>query len=49
MMDMAERINSTVIAEGIETETELNTLQKFQVPLGQGFFISRPMANPMVK
>jgi len=49
MMDMAERISSTVIAEGIETETELNTLQKFQVPLGQGFFISRPIANPKVK
>jgi len=49
IMDLAERIGATVIAEGIERVEELNTLKKYNVPLGQGFLISPPIPNPRAK
>ncbi|MFW6389519.1 MAG: GGDEF domain-containing protein [Halanaerobiales bacterium] len=37
-----KKINSRLIAEGIETKEELSTLIKLGVDYGQGFYISRP-------
>ncbi|MBF0531848.1 MAG: EAL domain-containing protein [Candidatus Omnitrophica bacterium] len=34
-----------VVAEGIETEAELNTVQKLGVELGQGYYLCRPKQN----
>ncbi len=34
-----------IIAEGIETETELNTLIELNIDYGQGFFLARPNKN----
>jgi EAL domain-containing protein (putative c-di-GMP-specific phosphodiesterase class I) len=38
----ADRIDAWVIAEGIETESELDRLADLAVPLGQGWVIGRP-------
>ena len=38
----ASRTGSTLIAEGVETEQELETLRGLQVDLGQGFLLGRP-------
>lgn len=37
----------TLLAEGIETEAELRTLQQMGIPLGQGFYLGRPQAEPV--
>ena len=39
---LAKSMNSTVIAEGIETQQELDTLSSLGVSFGQGFMIARP-------
>lgn len=39
---LAEKINCRVIAEGIETESEMNTLLMMGAHYGQGYYISRP-------
>jgi len=38
----SKRTRSVLIAEGIETEAELDTLRSLGVELGQGFFLGRP-------
>jgi EAL domain-containing protein (putative c-di-GMP-specific phosphodiesterase class I)/DNA-binding response OmpR family regulator len=42
LLRLAHRMKSTVIAEGIETESELNQLLELNVPLGQGYYLGRP-------
>jgi EAL domain-containing protein (putative c-di-GMP-specific phosphodiesterase class I) len=42
--DLAGRMDSWVLAEGIETEAELDTLIRLGVPLGQGWALARPSA-----
>ena len=44
LVTLADRIGCEVIAEGVETETELSTLVSIGVHLGQGFFLDRPAA-----
>jgi diguanylate cyclase (GGDEF)-like protein len=39
---VAEKIGCQVIAEGVETETELSSLVSMGVHYGQGFFLTRP-------
>lgn len=34
--------DSTIIAEGVETQPELDTLRQLGVPYGQGYFIGKP-------
>jgi EAL domain-containing protein (putative c-di-GMP-specific phosphodiesterase class I)/GGDEF domain-containing protein len=41
----ADRIGSTIIAEGIETEPELESLVELGIEYGQGFLIARPAAD----
>lgn len=43
MMTMAERLNLSVVAAGIETKQEYNILQQMGCQFGQGFHIARPM------
>ncbi|MFC6644213.1 EAL domain-containing protein [Granulicella cerasi] len=38
----AERLDSCVVAEGIETEGELREMVRLGIPLGQGYFLGRP-------
>ena len=38
----ASRTGSTLIAEGVETQAELNTLRGLRVDLAQGFLLGRP-------
>ena len=47
IMRLAESMEAEIIAEGIETESELNALIDIGVPLGQGFYIGYPDAVPV--
>jgi predicted signal transduction protein with EAL and GGDEF domain len=38
----ARRTGIGLVAEGIETESELRVMRRLGVPLGQGFLIQRP-------
>ena len=44
-IDMAHQLNLNVVAEGVETEAELNCLKSFNCDLIQGFLLSRPLAS----
>lgn len=41
----ANRLDAWVVAEGIETASELEELIRLEVPLGQGYFLGRPNAT----
>ena len=43
IIDMGHGLNLSVIAEGIETKEELNTLRQLHCDAMQGFFISKPL------
>jgi EAL domain-containing protein (putative c-di-GMP-specific phosphodiesterase class I) len=43
--DLTGRMDTWVLAEGIETEAELDTLIRLGVPLGQGWALARPSAT----
>ena len=45
--DLALDQGITLLAEGIETAEELHVLQQMGIPLGQGFFLGRPQADPV--
>ncbi|MGH2864348.1 MAG: EAL domain-containing protein [Solirubrobacteraceae bacterium] len=38
----AKQVGSLLVAEGVETEAELNAIRRLGVPLVQGFYFSRP-------
>lgn len=40
---LGKAINATVIAEGIQTDEEKETLQRLGVEYGQGYFLARPV------
>ena len=42
---LGKRLNLSVVAEGVETEDELDMLRKLDCRLVQGFLIGRPMAD----
>lgn len=41
--ELAGRLDAWLLAEGIETAAELQCLHQLGVPLGQGYFLARPM------
>ena len=45
---LGKRIDAELIAEGVETPRELETLRSMGVPWGQGFLFGRPAARPVV-
>ncbi len=42
LVGYAERVGSLLVAEGIETYSELQTLLELGAPLAQGFYLGRP-------
>jgi EAL domain-containing protein (putative c-di-GMP-specific phosphodiesterase class I)/CheY-like chemotaxis protein len=44
LLTFAREVSATVIAEGIETPAELDTLRGLGATLGQGYFLARPCA-----
>jgi EAL domain-containing protein (putative c-di-GMP-specific phosphodiesterase class I) len=42
LSDYARRVDSLLVAEGMESEAELRTLIELGVPLAQGFYLARP-------
>ncbi len=44
LADYAGRVDSLLVAEGMETAEELRTLIQLGVPLAQGYYLSRPAA-----
>ena len=46
ILTIAQRLNCTLIAEGIETQQELDQLIEIGVTLGQGYFLGRPVEHP---
>lgn len=49
IVSFAHEIDCDVIAEGIETSTELATLQQLDIPKGQGFLLGIPNKNAIRK
>ncbi len=46
MVSFAHRVGASLIAEGIETATELAALRGLRVTGGQGYFLGRPTVRP---
>lgn len=42
----SQKINSSLIAEGIETEQELCEIRKLGITFGQGYLLSKPLPGP---
>ncbi len=49
MLDIANRMGNKVIAEGIETEAELNTLIAMGIEYVQGYFLAKPATDPILE
>ncbi len=47
LIKMARSLGAEVIAEGIETQRDLDLLKDLGVRYGQGFYLSRPRAVAM--
>ncbi len=44
IVDMAKRLEMSVVAEGIENQTNLNDLKNIGVDYGQGYYLFKPMS-----
>jgi EAL domain-containing protein (putative c-di-GMP-specific phosphodiesterase class I)/GGDEF domain-containing protein len=44
--EIAKNADSKIIAEGIETQGELMTLEQMGIAIGQGYFIGHPVTQP---
>jgi len=44
-VDLARRLNIRSVAEGIETEADLNLCRTLGVDVAQGYYVSRPMSS----
>lgn len=47
-IDLAARLNKTVVAEGIENENQRNMLKEFGCDLQQGYYYSRPVPQDVL-
>jgi EAL domain-containing protein (putative c-di-GMP-specific phosphodiesterase class I) len=47
-VSFGRRIGAQLVAEGIETRSDLATLVELGVELGQGYLIGKPDADPIV-
>ena len=47
-MSFGRRIGASLVAEGIETRSDLATLVELGVEFGQGYLIGRPEPEPIV-
>jgi EAL domain-containing protein (putative c-di-GMP-specific phosphodiesterase class I) len=46
LLELAERCDAKLIAEGIESQADMDTLLGLRIPLGQGFLLGRPQPMP---
>lgn len=46
LMQISQTLGATLVAEGVETADELRLLRDLGIPLGQGWFLGRPAAQP---
>lgn len=46
MHELAEVTGASIIAEGMETDTDFRTIRDLGIACGQGYFIARPEAEP---
>ncbi|MBJ7537878.1 GGDEF domain-containing protein [Marinomonas transparens] len=46
ILTISQRLNCSLIAEGIETQQELDQLIEIGITLGQGYFLGRPTEHP---
>ncbi|MFZ8974927.1 MAG: EAL domain-containing protein, partial [Pseudomonadales bacterium] len=44
-VDLARRLNIRSVAEGIETEADLNLCRGLGVDVAQGYYVSRPLSS----
>jgi EAL domain-containing protein (putative c-di-GMP-specific phosphodiesterase class I) len=44
LIAFAKETGATIVAEGVETEAELNTLKRLGIARAQGYFLGRPVA-----
>lgn len=49
LVAVAERMNASVVAEGIETEDEVTALWSLGIEIGQGYLFMRPCEPPIPK
>ena len=49
IVQMAQNLNLSLVAEGIENLEQVNLLQEMNCPLGQGFFFAMPMSAEDLK
>ena len=47
IVSVARDIGATVVAEGVETQPELDTVAHVGIDAAQGFFLARPAAGPL--
>jgi EAL domain-containing protein (putative c-di-GMP-specific phosphodiesterase class I) len=45
MVKFSKRIGATLVAEGIETATELTVVASLGITAGEGYFLGRPSVN----
>jgi diguanylate cyclase (GGDEF)-like protein len=48
LRDLAGRWGASVIAEGLETVSQLRTVRELGMTAGQGYLLGRPMPNPVL-
>ena len=48
LVSFAHDVGAEVVAEGIETAAELDTVRRLGVPYGQGYFLSRPTRPQLI-
>ena len=48
LISFAAEIGATIVAEGIESEAEINALRELGVAYGQGYHLGRPAVPPSV-
>ena len=44
ILDIAKKLNVPVVAEGVETESQLSMLKKLGCAIVQGYYFSRPLS-----
>jgi EAL domain-containing protein (putative c-di-GMP-specific phosphodiesterase class I) len=49
LVSFAQDTGAEVIAEGIETEDELDIVRQLGIPYGQGYFIGRPGPTALLR
>ncbi len=48
LLQISQTLGASLVAEGVETADELRLLRDLGVPFGQGWFLGRPQAEPVV-